>query len=469
MNWVSATAYSQTNYSVYDTGIALSTAEQNEYARYMSHQMINNHGKLSTECNNAIKRFSCLKTFPECPITGTSISGIAYFQPCKLQCLQVNSRCHPKINLDCDGYPDLDCGVYAPSGYFILSPTQGPYDPLPIIYGICLFFWILMAGGWNYLTYMRHRNSCILLCRAISGIPVIKAIVLIFGTTFWGTCVAWQMCSFWVGVSLINSHLVYETGQMLIFLLIAKGWTITRESLNAAEWRNIIMIMSAFYMCNSILLVLESSLLTGHSVWLANGLLYGIMYLYILESVGMQLYVLKQQVAMLGPDMPIDIISPLQTKYRSYIYFTLLVLLSIIMEVVTHGLLTYGKMWIVLLAYEGSNVLILFGVGWLFQPQEYSPFFFMVPAVMTDNGNKPIPILEADDNANDVAELELQRLVESDNVVFAPSKMIIIRNPSDVISVGISASSASESNRVVSTSSGRREYHPISNTDDEIA
>ena len=139
------------------------------------------------------------------------------------------------------------------------------------------------------------------------------------------------------------------------------------------------------------------------------------------------------------------------------------------MEVVTHGLLTYGKMWIVLLAYEGSNVLILFGVGWLFQPQEYSPFFFMVPAVMTDHGNKPIPILEADDNANDVAELELQRLVESDNVVFAPSKMIIIRNPSDVISVGISASSASESNRVVSTSSGRREYHPISNTDDEIA
>ena len=467
---MAATSYSRANYTVFNTGDSLSTLDQDGYAQYLSNEIRNGHSSLTTECSNAIQRLSCLKTFPECPVAGTSISGIAYFKPCKIQCLQVNARCHPNIHINCDGYPDIDCGVYAPSGYFILSPTQGPYDRLPTIYGLCLFFWLIMAIGWNYLTYIKYRNSCVLLCRAISGIPVIKVIVLIFGTSFWGTCVSWQMCSFWMGVSLINSHLVYETGQMIVFLLVAKGWTITRETLAAAEWRNIIMIMSAFYMSNSIILVLESSLLSGRGVWLANGLLYGIMYLYILESVGVQLYTLKRQVSMLGPDMPVDIITPLKRKYKTYILFTLLVFVSISIEVIAHGLLRYGKMWIVLLVYEVSNVMILFGVGWLFQPQEYSPFFFMVPAVMTDTGNKPIPILEADDSANDIAEVELQRLVESDNVVFAPSKMIIIRNPNDIISVGINASSSSssENGRFGLTSSGRRDYRPLSNADDEI-
>jgi hypothetical protein len=116
--------------------------------------------------------------------------------------------------------------------------------------------------------------------------------------------------------------------------------------------------------------------------------------------------------------------------------------------------------------------MILFCVGWLFQPQEYSPFFFMVPAVMTDTSSKPIPILEADDSANDIAEVELQRLVESDNVVFAPSKMIIIRNPNDTVSVGINSSSSSSSssseNGRFGLTSGNGRYRPLSNADDEI-
>jgi hypothetical protein len=39
-------------------------------------------------------------------------------------------------------------------------------------------------------------------------------IVLILGTSFWSTCDLWKMCSFWLGVSLINTHLVFETGEL---------------------------------------------------------------------------------------------------------------------------------------------------------------------------------------------------------------------------------------------------------------
>ena len=48
----------------------------------------------------------------------------------------------------------------------------------------------------------------------------------------------------------------------------------------------------------------------------------------------------------------------------------------------------------VLLTYELSNLLILGSIGVVFRPQEYSPFFIMVPARLNDERIRPIPILE---------------------------------------------------------------------------
>ena len=44
---------------------------------------------------------------------------------------------------------------------------------------------------------------------------------------------------------------------MMVFILIAKGWTITRDNFAANEWRGVIVALSAFYMSNSIILVLQ--------------------------------------------------------------------------------------------------------------------------------------------------------------------------------------------------------------------
>ena len=42
------------------------------------------------------------------------------------------------------------------------------------------------------------------------------------------------------------------------------------------------------------------------------------------------------------------------------------------------------KVWHVLLGYELSNMVILGMMGFVFRPQEFSPFFFMVPARLND-------------------------------------------------------------------------------------
>ena len=82
----------------------------------------------------------------------------------------------------------------------------------------------------------------------------------------------------------------------MVFVLIAKGWTITREYFGASEWRGVIVSLSVFYMTNSIILVLQSTVLTVQGFWLANAILYGSMYLYIYQSVLAQLSILRRQV-----------------------------------------------------------------------------------------------------------------------------------------------------------------------------
>lgn len=83
--------------------------------------------------------------------------------------------------------------------------------------------------------------------------------------------------------------------------------------------------------------------------------------------------------------MPQDIIGPSFARYRMYVYFLLLVLISISMEFLSHGILfSGGPMWIVLLIYEVSNLSLFFVIGYMFRPRVHSPYFFMVPVRLTD-------------------------------------------------------------------------------------
>jgi hypothetical protein len=89
------------------------------------------------------------------------------------------------------------------------------------------------------------------------------------------------MCSFWLNVAFINTNLIFDTGcplftilydvnvagdfillffilmaaLMCCFILIGKGWSITRVIVHPQEWRGILIAMSTFYMANSIILV----------------------------------------------------------------------------------------------------------------------------------------------------------------------------------------------------------------------
>lgn len=435
--WTSALIWKKGNMTYFNPSSPLTLQQQNAYAQTLFTSLAG--GKDATgDCGVALQRLACVTAFPKCSVAGASLSSISYYAPCRLQCEQVNLRCPSSLQLSCGGYATKDCFLYVPPGYFVLPPSQGPFDALPVLYATVLAIWLVFTALWNYWAFVVEKNSCVMLCRVVAGVPALKCVVLIFGVSFWSTCVSWDMCSFWMSVSLINTHLVFETGEIVLFLLIAKGWSITRETFHSNEWRGVILAMSFFYMCNSIIIVLQQNALTPQEFWISTAVLYGIMYLYILKSAVAQIWMLADQVSSLSRNMPANLTTPLKKKLWMYVFFLVLVLVSMLMEVYAQALIAdSGKLWLVLVSYEVSNVLILGTMGWIFRPRQFSPFFFMVPARMTENGVQRIPFLEisaspdhgssADDSS---AIIELAPLIQPNAQGGSePNEMVVICEP----------------------------------------
>lgn len=172
-SWSSASIYAAENFSDYSTGQALTVEQQNQYAANIFNSLVANYGgSVRSECHQALQRLACVTAFPACTVPGSSTSSLSYDLPCRLQCQQATARC--PFALDCDSYPLTNCMLTLPTGYFIIDPDSGPFEPLPIIYGVALSVWIIFAVTWNYLTFVRYKNACVIFCRVVSGIPVIK-------------------------------------------------------------------------------------------------------------------------------------------------------------------------------------------------------------------------------------------------------------------------------------------------------
>ena len=173
VTWNAAHIYVAANYTSYLQGSPLSDRQQNDYAESVYKTSLLAYGKsVSSECSDALQRLACVTAFPSCRVSGSSISSIAYDPPCRLQCEQANARC-PFVT-SCDQYPITNCLITLPAGFFVYDPTSGPFEPLPIIYGISLGMWIIFAITWNYLTFVHYKGACVIFCRVVSGVPIIK-------------------------------------------------------------------------------------------------------------------------------------------------------------------------------------------------------------------------------------------------------------------------------------------------------
>ena len=197
VTWTSAHLYQNYNFSVYTGGVSYTDNEQNDYARSLYNSYLDYYPKLKSDCAAALQRLACMNAFPQCKLSGSTMSSVGYWTPCRLQCEQIlaacgypaacGANCNPRKypTADCNQYAARDCMIYVPPGYFVIDPNSGPFQPLIAIYAVCMASWFLLAWVWNWLTFVRHARTCVTFCRAVSGIPILKAVVVSFGMAFW--------------------------------------------------------------------------------------------------------------------------------------------------------------------------------------------------------------------------------------------------------------------------------------------
>lgn len=140
VDWVAATLYNATNFSVYTAGGPISVTDQDSVARSLAGELVDmSSGGVTAECKHAVRRFACVSTFPYCPQVGLSFSSASYMPPCKMQCEQVQQACttslyahvpHP-VSLDCSEYKsNHNCMLKVPADRFLLNPEQVRYDSM---------------------------------------------------------------------------------------------------------------------------------------------------------------------------------------------------------------------------------------------------------------------------------------------------------------------------------------------------
>lgn len=204
-----------------------------------------------------------------------------------------------------------------------------------------------------------------------------------------------------------------------------------------------ILLVAIFYVVNSIIVVLQATTISNRNFLIAVGFLYGFVYVYILNDTLINVRALHRLAQMFTSAMPEEIVKPAKSRFYMYVCFLVLVFVSISMEFASHALLSSGSpVWIVLFVYEISNVMIFLVVGYIYRPQEHSPYFFMVPVRVTDERMRSIPVVEAYDESSDVTnnvEIELASLLGSDQAIESalPRKVIMIRNPDSSVAVGV--------------------------------
>ena len=444
-------------------------------------------------CYEAVKRISCVATFAVCPDYEEASSS--YLPPCRLQCTQIEAICDAKggvqipsgIDIDsstyyfCNHLPEMNCALNLPQGYFAITPRQGDYEYIGMIYIILFVFWFGFAIYWNFAVYVQYQENCALICRLVSIVPVIKTVVMIIGIAFWVTCHKWQMCSFWLQVALVNTHLIYETAIMVSLLLCAHGWSITRFELDGHEWRGVVVMMTMFYIVNSVILVIQATTKDYSNVVIANAVVYAVSYLYIVSNGVIQVRRVNRHVKMLQPNMAPEFTAPLKLKREMFIVFMLMTFLSIVAEVTTQSITasTHG-VGPFIATYEIGNFIAIAVIGYYFRPREYSPFFFMEPQLsphrIAGNGDQDddrlLTVIKAVKSGVNNSEVALNPLVFASpsmrnnpcqtlqqRVLSMGSSMMVLQNINEDISIGVCSSVGERASlRDLENGGGRKQH-----------
>lgn len=168
-------------------------------------------------------------------------------------------------------------------------------------------------------------------------------------------------------------------GQMLILLVLSKGWSVTRPQLSPIEWSHVFFITFSFLMVSLIV----SNLLQPKvsSSWEAFVIIiYVYVFSQILYSSFTEIQILRAQLIRLHPNLPHEIIEPIQDKISTYKIWLLLINCLIIIEIISECLFFADLPFInVIIFEESTSYIIILCIAYLLRPRSLSVFYYMIP------------------------------------------------------------------------------------------
>ena len=339
-----------------------------------------------------------------------------------------------------------NCGgesVRGKASYTILNPGGAHLGtdlaPLPTAYMALVGGWAVVLVLW-VLNLCKFRDHNVVLQRVLTLVPVAKFISVGLRMAYYQQGAATGDLPSSIMYFSYIVYILYKAAFFSVLLLIAKGWLISRPSLDESEQRSLFCIVMSFCL-----------MLVGYAFFPSFQSSYGLLmlcgvYFWIIHTVfasslrnvralEMQIYMIRQH----GVDpatTPVPARMRMFYKFRTYL--ALFVFSDLLITTVVTIALT-RMLWLEITLHEVVDILFFIGIGWTFRMREFNPYFYEIPIAQSAH---QIPTVQAvpvqDSNDSGLQEWQVGQALPAapTEMLYPEGATVVIEGPSTMDEAG---------------------------------
>ncbi|XP_022964205.1 uncharacterized protein LOC111464293 [Cucurbita moschata] len=274
------------------------------------------------------------------------------------------------------------------------------YRPLPSIYLVFSFIWLLSACSWTVNIYKNRHFQTNNLQWSLASLPLLKALQLTLSFLFWYSCFYIETCSLWMSFGVYVTGVLFQTASVVSFLLISHGYCIMSEHLSVSERRTTASIGCIFYLT---LVGYRASIPYLSVLLLLN---YFISFYVIFHHIYQNLLALQEQLSFIMEEDVQAMHDAILTKYKMFKKFR-----GIMQIVVMAEIMIFLNMddsveiyWLRLLVREWALFCIFCYIGWIFRSQDLASRFSVMQTFKSEENRIIPPIYSVDVDASTFRE-----------------------------------------------------------------
>ena len=260
--------------------------------------------------------------------------------------------------------------------------------------------WMSLLLMWIDNTSRRHAAAATPLHRLLGVVPALKVLLEGFTIGLWLSC-PWQDAqSPWLFMGWLGLYTWHEASFLGLFLLLAKGWCITRPALPLSDVIHAATLLCLVYVTINTYLVLDSP-----SMWPPLLLVYGCVLASVLRDMRLTMHHLANQLEAMRASGIDTVHSPTQHKLRLFANLWWAVIGYAVAEGGIQLVMARSDgeddehehcvEWVGSVARQVLGVALYAAVAWQLRARPRSPYFTRTPELV-EMGRSPPPLYTAE-------------------------------------------------------------------------